>query len=131
MFLLDTNVLSELMRATPATQVVAWLDQQNAIQLCTSAITRAEIELGIAKLPHGAKRDHLAAQAKQMFEYDFAQTCMAFDSTAAATYAAIVTQRTQAGQPISREDAQIASIAITRQCTLVTRNIKDFEGRPA
>lgn len=127
MYLLDTNVLSELMRPGPATVVVAWLDAQAADHLWISAITQAEIELGIALLRSGKRRNTLAAQAKLMIELDFAGRCLAFDGNAAARYAEIVASRTQRGAPISVEDAQIASIAVAQDKILVTRNTADFD----
>jgi predicted nucleic acid-binding protein len=125
--LLDTNVLSELMRPEPDARVMAWFARQAAATFHTSAITRAEILLGIALLPAGKRRDSLALAAEQMFAEDFAGSCLPFDSAAAAEYALIVAARTRAGKPISTEDAQIAAIALVRQLALVTRNIKDFE----
>lgn len=125
--LLDTNVLSELMRPEPDVRVMAWFARQAAATSHTSAITHAEILLGIALLPAGKRRDGLALAAEQMFAEDFAGRCLPFDSSAAAEYALIVAARARGGKPISTEDAQIAAIALARQLALVTRNTKDFE----
>jgi len=78
MILLDTNVLSELMRADASQQVIEWLDQQTASTLYISVITRAEIELGICLLPNGKKKDMLKAAAQGMFD-DFSGRCLSFD----------------------------------------------------
>ncbi|QGU33534.1 type II toxin-antitoxin system VapC family toxin [Thermochromatium tepidum] len=128
MMLLDTNVLSECMRPAPAPQVVVWLDAQTADQLWVSAISRAEIELGIALLPDGQRKDGLREAAAAMFAEDFAGRCLPFDAQAAIRYADIVARRTHAGRPITVEDAQIAAIALTHRLTLVTRNTRDFDG---
>jgi predicted nucleic acid-binding protein len=126
-FLLDTNVLSELMREQPAAVVLNWFSQNTLISMQTSTINQAEILTGIALLPNSKRRTALAVAAEQMFEEDFAGLCLPFDAAAAKTYAVIVATRMQQGQPISTEDAQIAAIALAAGLTVVTRNIKDFD----
>lgn len=126
-FLLDTNVLSELMREQPAASVLDWFSQNTLVSMQTSSITQAEILTGIALLPNSKRRTALAVAAEQMFEEDFVGLCLPFDAVAAKTYAVIVATRTQQGQPISTEDAQIAAIALAAGLTVVTRNIKDFD----
>ena len=123
--LLDTNVLSELMRSTPDVKVLAWFQQQDA-PFHTSTITRAEILLGIALLPEGKRRDALAVAAEKMFAEDFAGRCLAFDDEAAAQYALLVAARYRSGLPISTEDGQISAIALHHNLPLATRNVKDF-----
>ncbi len=126
MILLDTNVLSEFMRPQPALQVVAWLDEQPAGEVWISAISRAEIELGLAIMPPGKRQAALARAARAMFEEDFAGRCLPFDEAAAVHYARIVSVRMQLGRPISVEDAQIAAITLTHGMVLATRNTADF-----
>ena len=126
-FLLDTNVLSELMREHPAPDVIDWFAQNGDSVMFTSTITQAEILTGIALLPAGKRRNLLAVAAEQMFELDFAAHCQPFDSAAAKNYALIVATRSRQGQPISTEDAQIASIALACGLTVATRNTKDFD----
>jgi len=126
--LLDTNVLSEFMRPQPAAQVVAWLDQQPAEEVWVSAISRAEIELGLALMPKGKRQAALRQAARAMFDQDFAERCLPFDAPAASQYARIVSARIQMGRPISVEDAQIAAIALAHRMALATRNTADFEG---
>ena len=123
--LLDTNVLSELMRPAPDEKVLAWF-RQIRLPFYTSTITRAEILLGIALLPHGKRSESLASAADQMFSKDFAQRCLPFDYEAATEYALLVAARHQAGLPISTEDGQIAAIALHHRLPLATRNGKDF-----
>lgn len=128
MNLLDTNVLSEFMRPQPAEAVTVWLDRLHPERVWTSAISRAEIALGLALMPAGKRQAALALAAQAMFEEDFAGRCLPFDEHAALHYAAIVAQRTHVGRPISTEDAQIAAIALAHDMTLATRNVSDFEG---
>jgi toxin FitB len=126
--LLDTNVLSELMRPKPSTEVQNWFGQQQNASYFVSAITRAEILLGIALLPPGKRRDSLAAAAEQMFNVDLAGHTLPFDGACAAEYALIVAERTRRGRSISTEDGQIAATALNHDLPLATRNGKDFAG---
>lgn len=127
-FLLDTHVLSELMRETPNPSVTAWLDSRAIHQLQTSTVSQAEILAGIAVLPAGKRREVLANGADQIFHKDFKGRCTVFGSAAAEHYALVRAQRQSAGRPITTEDAQIAAMALAANLTLVTRNTKDFEG---
>ena len=127
-FLIDTNVLSELMRENPAPQVLAWFASQNANLMQTSAITHAETLAGIALLPAGKRREAMAQAAGQIFEEDFAGKCIDFGGQAVGHYALVRAQRQLAGRPIDTAEAQIAAIALVTHLTLVTRNTKDFEG---
>lgn len=128
MILLDTNVLSEFMRPRPSSTVISWLDKQPSGAVYTSAISRAEIELGLRLMPQGQRQQALSQAAMAMFAEEFRGRCLPFDEDAAHHYARIVSVRTQAGRPISVEDAQIAAIALVHQLLLATRNISDFEG---
>jgi len=127
-FLIDTNVLSELMRENPAPQVMSWFESQNANLMQTSAITHAEILAGIALLPAGKRREAMAQAANQIFEEDFVGRCIDFGGQAIPHYAKVRASRQLAGRPIDTADAQIAAIALSSHLTLVTRNTKDFEG---
>lgn len=127
MVLLDTNVLSEFMRPRPAAAVLAWLDAQAPAQVWISAISRAEIELGLALMPPGRRQHALSQAAHAMFEEDFARRCLPFDEAAACHYGRIVAARARQGRPISVEDAQIAAIALAQKLVLATRNGRDFE----
>ena len=127
-FLIDTNVLSELMRENPAPQVLAWFASQNANLMQTSAITHAEILAGIALLPAGKRREAMAQAAGQIFDEDFSGRCIDFGGQTISQYALVRAQRQLAGRPIDTADAQIAAVALAAQLTLVTRNTKDFEG---
>ena len=128
MIILDTNVLSELMRPDPAQKVVAWVASQPTASLFTTSITQAEILLGLMLLPLGRRRRALEAAATSMFEEDFGGRILGFGTDAAPRYAQIASDRRRAGRPISRFDAQIAAIARLAGAALATRNLGDFEG---
>jgi toxin FitB len=128
MIVLDTNVLSELMKAAPADRVVHWVAAQPAAGLCTTSITQAEVLHGIMLLPPGKRRTAVEAAAVAMFEEEFGGRILPFDSAAAPSYARIAAQRRRAGRPISHFDAQIAAIALATGAALATRNVTDFDG---
>jgi len=124
--ILDTNVLSELMRSQPDPLVVGWFARQSAVTFYTTAITTSEILLGIALLPAGKRREAMAEAAGKMFQEDFFGNCLPFDELCSNHYASIVANRRRSGFSITTEDAQIAAIALNRNLPLATRNIKDF-----
>ncbi len=124
--ILDTNVLSELMRSQPDALVVAWFARQTDSTFYVTAITQAEIYLGIALLPAGKRRDTLTDAAGKMFREDFPGSCLPFDETCAGLYASVVANRRRSGFSITTEDAQIAAIALSLKLPLATRNTKDF-----
>ena len=124
--LIDTNVVSELMRSQPEQTVMDWFARRTGDVFYVSVITQAEILLGISLLPVGKRRDALSSAAESMFSQDFAGRCLPFDSLCVSSYAAIVSTRRRAGQAISTEDALIAATAIAHGYPLATRNVKDF-----
>lgn len=126
MILLDTNVLSELMRPTPSPAVEGWLSSQPAAGMFISSITEAELRYGLALLPAGRRQKQLVAQVEAMLAEDFAGRILPFDSPAATAYAHIAAARRRSGRPISQADAQIAAIAASRGASLATRNVADF-----
>jgi predicted nucleic acid-binding protein len=128
MILLDTNILSELMRAVPEAAVEQWLADQPAASVFISAITEAELRYGLALMPPGKRRSALAVEIENMLGEDFSGRILPFDSPAAVAFAEIAAERRQAGRPISQADAQIAAIARSRGAALATRNVPDFEG---
>lgn len=127
MIVLDTNVLSELMRPKPATTVTQWVAAQSAASLFTTTITQAEILHGIMLLPEGRRRNSIDAAADAMFEEDFDGRILPFGSHAAHAYAEIAAGRRRLGRPISQFDAQIAAIAYSTGAGVATRNVADFE----
>jgi predicted nucleic acid-binding protein len=128
MILLDTNVLSELMKPRPDPAVLEWVGSQPAVSLYTTSITQAEIQLGLMLLPRGARRDALEAAADAMFAEEFEGRVLPFGSEAARPYAEIAADRRRAGRPISQFDAQIAAIARVAEATIATRSVADFAG---
>jgi predicted nucleic acid-binding protein len=126
--LLDTNVLSELLRAQPDRAVLAWFASQPANGLFVSAVTQAEMMLGVRLLPAGKRRQRLDQALEAMFLEDFAGRVLPFDSGCAVGYAAVVAMRRSAGNPISQFDGQIAAIALSHRLGLATRNVSDLEG---
>lgn len=126
MVVLDTNVVSELMRPSPAARVLAWVRGQVGGELYTTAITLAEIRYGIERLADGRRRQLLRTTADEVFG-GFEEQVLPFDAKAALRYAAILSGRDRAGRPIDGFDAQIASICREHQAVLVTRNCADFE----
>src|ERR1700730_796545 len=126
MIILDTNVLSELMRLKPSARVAAWVAKQPAAELFTTSITEAEIFYGIELLPKGKRREGLLVAAEAMFAEDLAGRIFGFDSDAARVFSKIAAHRRALGRSISHADAQIAAIAQVRGAMLATRNVADF-----
>jgi predicted nucleic acid-binding protein len=126
MILLDTNILSELMRVAPSPAVMSWLAAQPASSLFISAVTEAELRYGVLLLPEGRRRADLMAALEAMLAEDFSGRILPFDSAAALAFALIAASRRQAGKPVSQFDAQIAAIARSRGAALATRNVADF-----
>ncbi|GGC70372.1 ribonuclease VapC [Siccirubricoccus deserti] len=122
MIILDTHVLSELMRPEPAASVVRWMNAQPLSALRVTALSYAEILLGIASLPDGQRRDQLAEQAEGLFLKDFAGRILCFEPAAAPAYAALAAQRRQAGQPLGAVEGMIAAIAHVHGAAIATRN---------
>jgi toxin FitB len=123
---LDTNVLSEVIRPAPAKAVLGWLAAQPATQLFTTAISEAEILYGIALLPKGRRRASLDQAVRRMFAEDFAERVLPFDGAAAEEFGAIAAARRRGGRPIATFDAQIAAIARACGAALATHNVADF-----
>lgn len=123
---LDTNVLSELLRNQPAAAVLAWFKRQPTQSLYTSAVTQAEMLLGVQLLPAGARRRQLESALLAMFDADFSARIWPFDERAAVHYAQLVGARRAAGRPMAQFDAQIAAIASARGAAVATRNTADF-----
>lgn len=126
MIVLDTNVLSELTRQSPDTNVLSWLDALPPDEVATTAITAAELLQGVTRLSDGRRKTLLTEAVQALINDDFRGRVEPFDTRAAARYAIVVTEREQLGRPINVADAQIAAICHTRQATLATRNTKDF-----
>lgn len=127
MILLDTNVLSELMRAKPDPQVLSWVDSQPASGFVICSITVAEILYGIARIPEGKRKQSLLEMASAMFDKDFAGAVLSFDADAAVHYAELATESERRGRSVDMADLQIAAIARLHGAVIATRNIRHFE----
>jgi predicted nucleic acid-binding protein len=126
MIVLDTNVLSELMKQPADARVLAWVNAQPMQTLFITTVTYAEILYGIGLLPDGRKRTALAEAADAVFREDFAGRILPFDAAAAEAYAPLMIRRRRAGKPMSQFDAQIAAIARSRGAAIATCNAADF-----
>jgi len=125
---LDTNVLSELMRSRPAAAVFAWVAAQPRAALYTTSVNKAEILYGIAALPDGRRGAALAVAAEAMFTDDFVGRVLPFDEEVAVHYAEIVVARRREGRPIEAFDAQIAATAGVAGAELAIGDVGDFTG---
>ena len=131
MIVLDTNVISAVMRDTPDPVVVAWLDRQPANEIWTTTITVFEILFGLELLAPGERRRRLEAAFARALEEDFRGRVLPFDQAAARETALIAARRRRSGLPVDFRDTQIAGIVLARRATLATRNIRHFADLPA
>jgi predicted nucleic acid-binding protein len=125
---LDTNVLSEMLRPQPDPGVMDWIDSITHSMIVTTSVTRAELMYGIEIMPSGKRRDLLRCLAHDVFEIDLRGRLLGFDRDAADAYAVIGSIRRSMGQPVGHADTMIASIVHSRGAVLATRNIRDFVG---
>ena len=128
MIVLDTNVVSELVRPTPNPQVLRWLDNRPPDTLWLCSVVAAELLYGVARLPIGRRKQQLAAALQAIIHEDFDMRVLPFDLEASLVYADIVARQESKGQPVSMADAQIAATCLRYDATLATRNVRDFEG---
>ena len=128
MSILDTNVVSELMRPSPSEIVARWVDRQISTSLYISTITEAELRYGAELLPEGRRKNGLLSTMESMFREEFAGRILPFDRAAAQAYAVIAAARRAAGLSVKHSDCQIAAIARATGMSIVTRNVRDFEG---
>ncbi len=125
--LLDTNVVSELIRKTPDPAVETWAAGRSLEDLFFSAVGEAELRYGAAILPAGRRRKSLVSDIERMLRDAFEDRILPFDSDAARAYAGIAAARRSTGRPIGSADCQIAAIARSRDMAVATRNVRDFE----
>lgn len=128
MIIVDTNVISELMRIAPAKQVEQWLSEQDGASIYITAITEAELRFGVAILPTGKRQTYLANLVESILEEDFHDRILPFDRKAAFAFASIAAERRSVGRPVSQSDGQIAAIARSFSASVATRNVADYEG---
>ena len=127
MIILDTNVLSELMKGKPNVSCLRWFESQVSANLFTTSVSQAEIYYGVYVLPAGKRRSDLLAACQFVFEQEMIARVLPFDNEASTAFAQIVAHRRLLGKPISQFDAQIAGIVRTRGAKLATRKVADFE----
>lgn len=127
MIVLDTNVLSELLRLRPQPQVLVWLEAQAMDGLFTTAISRGEMRYGACILPPGGRRESLLQEVGAILSEDMAGRVLPYDEAAADAHAEIAAQRRARGRAISQSDAMIAGIVRSHGAALATRNLRDFE----
>jgi len=127
MILLDTNVVSEPLKASCDKNVLSWLDEQVIETLYLSTISLAELRFGIAVLPEGKRRDTLYSSLEQQVLPLFAGRILPFDEQASQTYATLRSRARTAGQAIATADGYIAAIAMTQGFAVATRDVSPFE----
>lgn len=127
MIVLDTNVVSEMMRETSAPPVAAWVAIQPRNTLFVCAPVMAELRYGVVRLPRGQRRNVLAASYDVIVQ-QFRSRVLSYDLRAAEAFAEILVARAKAGAPIQANDAQIAAIARSRGAAVATRDVNDFAG---
>ena len=125
--LLDTNVVSELMRESPEPSVARWVSGHPVEDLFLSAVSEAELRYGAAILPMGRRRETILFKIEAMLRDAFEDRVLPFDSDAASAYGHIAAARRSAGRPVASADCQIAAIAAARRMKLATRSVRDFE----
>ena len=128
MIILDTNVISEIMRPDPARSVLGWVDEQPISELATTTINIAEIRYGLARLRFGRRRIDLETRFDSFIGRGLANRVFDFDAAAANAYGDLVAAREQVGRPLEGFDGLIAAIALSRALPIATRNTGDFEG---
>lgn len=127
MIIIDTNVVSELMRPEPDPGVASWVRARDRRELRMTAISLAEVRYGIARLPDGRRKQVLLGAADEIFS-TFADQILPVDAAAAEHYAVIASSRERAGKPIPGFDALIAAVCRSQGAMLATRNVSDFDG---
>jgi toxin FitB len=127
MIVVDTNVLSEMMKPLPSAQVVRWMNTWPVLRLYTTTIPAAELLYGLHLTPSGKRRNVLRQEIKNTLEKDFSGRILTFGLDAARAFADIASQRRRMVRPIMEMDAQIAAIARSQGAAIATRNISDFQ----
>lgn len=127
MILLDTNVLSEPLRAAPDANVLAWMDAQAMETLFLSAISLAELRFGIAVLPQGRRREILQSSLDQLVLPNFNGRILPFTESTSQTYADMRARARASGKAIAATDGYIAAIALEHGLAVATRDKSPFE----
>jgi toxin FitB len=126
LIVLDTNILSALMRTEPEASVLAFLDRQDPSSVWITAVTVFEVRFGLYRLAAGRRRRALEAAFEQLVADDLDHRVLGFDASAAAHAAQLAAAREAAGRPVDLRDTWIAGIVAARGATLITRNLRHF-----
>jgi toxin FitB len=129
MIILDTNVLSALMRTAPEARVVTWLNNQPRDSVWITSITVLEVRYGLEILPASKKRTALFRAFDSLLEA-IGHRIASFDAAAAESAADLMARRRKAGRPVELRDTLIAGIALSRRASLATRNVSHFADAP-
>jgi predicted nucleic acid-binding protein len=124
--LLDSNVLSALMRPDAEPRVVAWLDDQPSESIWTTSVNVYELRFGIELLSTGRRREALQGSLERLFGTVLENRVLSFDAAAAELSAGIAARQRRAGRPLEIRDVQIAGIALVRKAILATRSTQHF-----
>ena len=127
MMILDTNVLSALMRTSPEASIVRWLDVQPAQSIWITSLTLFEARFGLALLPAGKRRSAMTEAFDRLMQVDLENRVLDFDASAATEAALLAARRQKAGRAVDFRDTQIAGIALARRAALATRNVRHFQ----
>jgi hypothetical protein len=127
MIIIDTNIISEMMKPSPVTAVLNWFNEQEAMSLYLTTITIGEIGYGIRALPDGKRRRLLAEGFEALVKVAFQNRILGFDEASARRYGDIMGSRKEMGYPLASLDGQIIAIALANTFAVATRNIRDFE----
>jgi predicted nucleic acid-binding protein len=128
MIIIDTNVISEVMRERPSGHVISWLNGQNAVSLFITTVTVGEVLYGLSMMPQGRRLDHLRMTFEGYLRRGFGQRVLAYDEASARAYADVMAIRRRSGRPLDVADGQIAAIARMHGYAIATRNTRDFDG---
>jgi predicted nucleic acid-binding protein len=127
MIVLDTNIISEVVKPSPSADVISWLNAQESVDLCVTTITLGEISYGIEALPDRKRRSTLAVTLDRFIERAFGDRILVFDRESAKEYGWLMANRRRLGRRLAAPDGQIAAIARRHRFQLATRNVKDFD----
>ena len=127
MIVLDTNIISSLMRTEPETRIISWLDQQTEPSVWVTAVSIFELRYGIEILPESSRRRQLEREFTRVIGTDLENRILPLDDNAAAAAASIAAQRKQSGRPVEIRDTLIAGIVVSRRADFATRNVRDFQ----
>lgn len=126
-YLLDTNVISELIAKHPNERVIQWLDQLDPASIYLSVITIGELRKGIEKLPDSRRKDKLRTWLTDELLVRFRDRILVLDVDVMLTWGELVGRLERNGRPLAAIDSLIAALALAHYCSLVTRNEADFK----